>query len=284
MIISMPTLVLVHIGEHFPEYINDCILKLQSVTSIPIHILASQSNLEKITATNSVTKIDLKSIPPTEKTQEFEKKSKLNSSFRGGFWKFAMMRFFYIYDYVVWRGLTDIFHIENDNLVYMDFLPFLEHFQKKQMWCIMDSKTRCIPSFLYFKDQEIISKLLSTCIQSCSESINDMFALGKFRNDNKDQVGLLPIIGSYADPIDAIFMEYAETFKCVFDAAAVGQYIGGIDTRNTTEPTKSIGFINEACVIKCDKAIVEWKNKMPYLNGLPLVNLHIHSKDLKRWI
>jgi len=148
------------------------------------------------------------------------------------------------------------------------------------MWCVMDSKIRCIPSFLYFRDSHIISKLLDTCIKEASNRANDMVALGKFRNDNIDQVGNLPIITSYTDQISEMLYDNVSKFKCLFDGAAVGQYIGGTDSgKNDT-----VGFINETCEFKCNKVIIEWRDKNPYLNGMPLVNLHIHSKDLKRWM
>jgi hypothetical protein len=83
-------------------------------------------------------------------------------------------------------------------------------------------------------------------------------------------------------PIKSIFFENAYIFECLFDAAAVGQFIGGIDPRNVDGDT--IGYISEDSVIQCNKINIEWRNKCLFLNGLPLVNLHVHSKDLKRWM
>jgi len=274
----MPTLVLVHIGEHFPEYINDCISQLQKISEISVHVLISHSHIAKIKGNVKI--FSLEEIQLGKQRKDFEARSKLDSAFRGGFWKFAMMRFFYIYDHMVSQELSDVFHIENDNLIFVDFLQMLEQFREKSMWCIMDSKTRCIPSFLYFKDTQIVSRLIDTCIQQSSNNINDMLALGKFRNDTIADVGNLPIIESYAEPIDPMFYQAAPKFKYLFDGAAVGQYIGGVDSglRDTR------GFINETCEFKCNKVTIEWRDEKPWLNGMPLVNLHIHSKDLRRWI
>ena len=273
-----PTLILVHIGDHFPEYMNDCISQLQKITDISVHVLISRAHTAKIIG--NVTVFPLEDIKVGEQRKKFEKTSKLDSHFKNGFWKYTTMRFFYIYEHVVSHGLTDIFHIENDNLIFVDFLKNLEQFREKQMWCVMDCKTRCIPSFLYFKDSEIVSKLLDVCIQGASDKTNDMLTLAKFRNDNVDQVGNLPIITSYTDQLSEMLYDNVSKFKCLFDAAAVGQYIGGTDSG--TKDT--IGFINETCEFKCNKVSIEWRDKKPYLNGMPLVNLHIHSKDLKRWM
>ena len=270
----MPTLILVHIGDHFPEYMNDCIYQLQKISEISVHVLISHAHTAKIKGNVKI--FPLEHIQVGKQRKDFEARSKL----AGGFWKFATMRFFYIYDHMVSQGLSDIFHIENDNLIFVDFLEALEQFREKSMWCVMDSRIRCIPSFLYFKDTQIVSRLIDTCIQQASNSINDMYALGKFRNDTIGEVGTLPIISNYAEPIDLMFYQAAPDFKFLFDGAAVGQFIGGVDSG--TKDTR--GFINETCEFKCNKVTIEWHDKKPFLNGMPLVNLHIHSKDLKRWM
>ena len=275
----MPTLVLVHIGSHFPDYINDCIRQIQYTMDLSIHVLISSEHRDKIVS--GVEIFPLEDIPISDKREEFERNSCLDSTFRNGFWKFAMMRFFYIYDHVIAHKLDDIFHIENDNLIYVDFMPKLSVFQSKSMWCVMDAADRCIPSFLYIKNHDILRLLLDTCISCAARQVNDMYALSEFKRQRPDLVGTLPIIKNYCDPIHPDFYQHADDFGFLFDAAAVGQYIGGIDPRNDSRD--SIGFINETCVVKCNKVHLEWMGEHLYINHMPIVNLHIHSKDLKRW-
>jgi hypothetical protein len=228
-----------------------------------------------------VTISSLETIPVSEHRRLFESTSRLDTGFRNGFWKSCMMRFFYIYDYAISNNLSDIFHIEYDNLIYFDFLSKLHVFQTKPMWCVMDSPSRCIPSFLYFSNSEILARLLSVCADYAKRGANDMQALGYFRNSNVDLVGVLPIVVNYVDKIDSMYYEHAEAFGCLFDAAAIGQYVGGVDPRNIPGDTR--GFINETSIIRCNRMKFEWHDKKPFLNNLPLVNLHIHSKELSRW-
>jgi hypothetical protein len=99
-------------------------------------------------------------------------------------------------------------------------------------------------------------------------------------------VGCLPIIANYIDAlVDPIYSNQVDLFGVLFDGAAVGQYVGGVDPR--VIPGNTIGFINEGTVFKCNRAVVEWRDcdglQKPFLNGFHLVNLHIHSKDLSRW-
>ena len=72
------------------------------------------------------------------------------------------------------------------------------------------------------------------------------------------------------------------TWSCI----SCVQYIGGVDPRNV--PGNTSGFVNEACLVKPNKTKIEWRQDSkqlwtPYVNELPMVNLHIHSKNLKRW-
>ena len=78
----------------------------------------------------------------------------------------------------------------------------------------------------------------------------------------------------------------------IFDAAAIGQFIGGVDPRNC--PNDSRGFINETCVIKYNnEGTILWKNcdgfLKPFLqtreaHEIPIFNLHIHSKELTLYV
>jgi hypothetical protein len=77
-----------------------------------------------------------------------------------------------------------------------------------------------------------------------------------------------------------------ERFGGVFDAAALGQYLGGIDTRGDDRDTR--GFVNETAVYDPRNFNLHWKTesgmRKPYgtVGGqeFPIFNLHIHSKRL----
>ena len=76
----------------------------------------------------------------------------------------------------------------------------------------------------------------------------------------------------------------------IFDAAAIGQYLGGVDPRNIEGDTR--GFINETCIIKYNKYKFEWikidELFIPHIiidsNKYKICNLHIHCKNLKNFM
>jgi hypothetical protein len=84
--------------------------------------------------------------------------------------------------------------------------------------------------------------------------------------------------------------ENSVSFPFIFDAAAIGQYLGGVDPRNAPGDTR--GFINETCVIKYNNYNIWFEDvngiKKPFIQigdkKVPIFNLHIHSKNLNEFV
>jgi len=135
---------------------------------------------------------------------------------------------------------------------------------------------------------------------------NDMYNFGKIRKKT-DYIQQFPIFveeqafdsSSTSDSsiIDGerVFVSrgWSQFGGYIFDAAAIGQYVGGVDPRNCPGDTR--GFVNETCVIKyADEGVVIWKTdgddvKRPFLQRnnrqiIPIFNLHIHSKALMLYV
>jgi hypothetical protein len=116
---------------------------------------------------------------------------------------------------------------------------------------------------------------------------------GRCYNDLPHLVDTLPIfpLDNSSPELTNVTKNYTQ-FNCIFDAAAIGQYVGGVDPRNAKGDTR--GFVNETCLINYSKYNIVWKTDptsnmlAPFLQvnsqDIPIVNLHIHCKDLKRFI
>jgi hypothetical protein len=197
--------------------------------------------------------------------------SSLDRNFRGGFWRLASQRLFYLYSYIKKENITNCFHIENDVMIYSAiYVP-----DNTKIWLVMDSENRCIPSILFIPTCEILGLLISNYIYDK----NDMENLAYFYKNNKNICQKFPIIDT-----DDNFREY----NMIFDGAAIGQYLGGVDPRNTPGDTR--GFVNETCIVDYSKYKFVWKFEeiyKPYIvinnNYIPIFNLHIHSKNLNRF-
>jgi hypothetical protein len=158
----------------------------------------------------------------------------------------------------------------------------------------------CVPAFMFIKNQDAINKLVEFTMHTKFNSDMDLFA--KFK-DNNPKTKVLPVV--YPEyirnnelislvkvksekPLNYIY-NY-DIFLSIFDAAYIGQYVGGIDPRNIENNKSTIGFINTEVPIQCDKfegikwIIDENNRKIPtvLVNGenIKINNLHIHSKKL----
>jgi len=210
--------------------------------------------------------------------------SRINNTFRNGFWQLTSYRFIAIYEYMKQHNINNIIHIENDVLIYRK----LEHFHNmNKLLLTMDSKNRCIPGLMYIPTNEVLKK----CLDLFNPSLNDMQNFSNCYYTLSECIDTLPIfIEDNKNDITKMITKNFKYYHSIFDAAAIGQYLGGIDPRN--KPGDTRGFINETCVINYSKYTFIWKNdndkKIPYIvvnnNEYPIVNLHIHCKDLNTFI
>ena len=229
------------------------------------------------------------------------------SEFRDGFWISTTSRFYYISQLMQIFKLSNVFHIENDIMMYESFNNLYKYIQQEfdlkeinEICMIKDSPNRVIPSLLFFPNIYSISKLtyfMTNIFKNSEEFVNDMNLLGSFT----EQINL---------PID---ITHNSKTNIIFDGAALGQYLGGVDFKNIpnssdllvqfNNPTK--GFINETSIIKPNKfTFINRKVIFDHINipiTVPLctnpeinniynkiilnriANLHIHSKQLNEF-
>jgi hypothetical protein len=281
-------LILVHIGSEFPNYINDCIKQLNKY-NINTHLLIPSNLHEFVTEKN----INLCKIEDYYSDEFLNFKNNYDESFRDGFWKSTSSRFIILNNYIVKNKLENIFHIENDVLIFSNLIEINDILKSSNcnMSLVMDSDNRCIPSIIWLRN-EVISNRLSSFILN-NNSNNDMENLSSFYHTNND-VFNFPIIpdidiNSVINNTNNNIVNYSNMFteyKTIFDGAAIGQYLGGVDPRN--QPGNTIGFVNETTIFDVSKFKFEWINNEPYMiyndQIVKINNLHIHSKKLENFI
>ena len=244
---------------------------------------------------DNITLIDENEFNNHEIIQEFEKKTKLDKKFRKGFWNNTSKRLFILYACIEKYNLSKVVHIENDVLLYKDLNEF--HFEEK-IYLTMDSAERCIVGLIYIPN----SKILYEIVRNYDFNKNDMKNVGTFFNKNRKSFKghgeiceQLPIIkkNKYYNYTEHHNMNYYnenyEKFNAIFDSAAIGQYFGGVDPRNSNLNT--IGYVNELCVVQYHFYNFVWRKKndllFPFIiidgEEIPIINLHIHSKNLKKF-
>ena len=303
-----PSVVLVHIGSRLPFYLPAAVEQIRLFNSnCPIYIIANQEAIDKRPEelnAQRVTFVSCESIPKTEQHKKFWQDSVLDKGSQKGFWTFTTERFFYLASLMKDRNLEDVFHLENDVMLYADLtqlLPIFKANYPNKIAATFDNDQRCIPGFLYIANFLPMDHLTAYIAKaSAQKGVNDMVFLASFKNRyQKKWIDSLPILmPDYAKQNELVsphghqganpedYFHHADSFASIFDAAAIGQYLGGIDPQHGQN---TVGFINESCVFNPSKFAYEWEldeknRKVPFAvyNGKKwrINNLHVHSKNL----
>jgi hypothetical protein len=268
--------ILVSVGN-FQEYILDNIKNLLLFNNNDIVVITNKEFFCNFTD-YSVTLVDCNELPD----YSFNSNSRLDKGFRNGFWHYCSLRLFYVYSYIKLNNLTKCIHLENDVLTYINFDSIENNFKKNKVYATFDCNTRVIPGILYIPNYESFMPI----INNYNFNLNDMENLAQCNETIISPLPIFPIINGNIAKFNKLFFE----FNIIFDAAAIGQYLGGIDPRNQSGDTR--GFVNETCGIKYNKYKFEWIKTndlfIPYLvidsNKYQICNLHIHSKNLKNFM
>ena len=275
-------LILVSIGV-FQDYILTNIQQLLILGHTSIYVITESSFFDKFDGYD-VKLVDVASLVDS---YQFNSVTKMDNGFRDGFWTSTSSRFFYIYALMKRDGIIDVIHIENDVLLYYNCDILQSRLDRTKIYLPFDSYSRNIASIMYIPSHLIFEKVLDRFIYS----ENDMYNFSLIRKIMPETIDQFPI----CCPSESFTLEQKyvcsnfDLFKMIFDAAAIGQYLGGVDPRNTPGDTR--GFINETCVIKYTDFVYKWITgndgvRRPFIilkNGdsIPIFNLHIHCKCLE---
>lgn len=209
----------------------------------------------------------------------FESKSTLDKGFRNGFWHLASARFFILYAYLKTHNVNRCLHIENDVMVYAN--ADTVRWNPDRMAGAYDGSGRMIPSVVWIPTPAS----LRTVLERYDFANNDMANFGKA---DLERLPIFPDNWTLASPPfvheTASVTENYPSYGYVFDAAAMGQYLGGLDPHvfGATPPKT---YVSPDCCIKYNHYEFIWKDGRPFIvvagTPFPIFNLHIHSKNLK---
>jgi hypothetical protein len=249
-------------------------------------------------------------LPRSGAHESFSAASRLDREFRGGFWHFAVERLFVLDAVYRALDLPPGFHIESDNLMFFDADDMARRLSPLYpgMAATFDADDRCVPAVLFINDATALTKLaafMADATLSAPPKVhqNDMRLLAAFRQANSRDIidGLAIVPPDYPRelcskigkcPVDPdMYSRHFDVVRSVFDAAALGQYIYGVEPRSSIGHRDTHGFINETCVF--DPSVLDCVflpgprgRAQPYVrtaSGLwPINNVHLHSKRILR--
>jgi len=294
---------LIHIGNKKIKHLKYSLLSLIKTKNKNIYLVSSKiiyDQINNIKIKKKIKFIDISSIKKNKIHILFNQISNINKSWNDGFWNNTLERFFYLENISKKFKLKNIIHIENDVLIFENYQKYEKIFKKKYKIAYpLLNNDLAVPSIVYFSNSNYISKLckfinnqftIFSRFLNLSSKLNDMKILNKFYKKNKRIIKILPTlsneIGKKILKKNSIFYENFLDFNCIFDAAAIGQKIDGVD-RSIHQHLKK-EYINPLSIFSSKDLIIKMIKRKPFLifnnKKIKISNLHIHSKRLWKFI
>lgn len=212
---------------------------------------------------------------------------KHNVNFRDGFWVKTLERFFALQAFSNFLEAPFI-HIECDVILFDNF-PF-DRFRELsgEIAFPVLAKDLGIASVLWFMNGAALSNFL-TFIEKYNFAVNDMEILGAYLAEFPNRVSVLPtasvhmVFEKYSDFARDVLQRNYPIFGGYFDGATLGQFIYGLDARNSFG-LRRIGFNHRNHPINPEILNLSFRSgNLVLLREEPssVFNLHIHSKDIK---
>ena len=150
-----------------------------------------------------------------------------------GYWFYTIERFFYLEELVRQHKLTDLFHLESDVMLYCDLEELLPVFQARYSGMIgatFEGFQRGIPGFFYIQTPEPMQQLVSFFASRSHLKEPDIDMIDQFGTlYGKQWIDALPILPPDYPLNSELFSNHFTEFSSLFDAAAYGIYLGGVD-------------------------------------------------------
>lgn len=295
------SIVFVHIGGEVPTYTDVAISQARLFNPNARIILVSNTQalkrLQDLANQENIELYSYEELPKSINHQIYDTRC-----ISSAFWRYTSERFLYLSDLMETHALENVFHLENDNMLYCNLETYLADFQTYYpgIAATFDNEERCIPGFVWISGCKAMQSLAAYFAQKAETDLTDMYVMGKYRLEQTSSfIDRLPIImPDYATvyPLESLhhhktnnseayFNQY-EIFRAIFDAAAIGQFLGGIDP---IHENNSPGFINESCLFNPSFLEYQWipderGRLVPYAifqnRFYRIINLHVHSKRL----
>ena len=211
-----------------------------------------------------------------------------DNSLSNSFWINTAKRLKVLYEYCKHSNIKQYFHAEIDNLVFsLHSLDKKLNLLGKGFFAPKDSEERALASLVFCNNNESITKILSFFSPPFSAK-SEMHAIGQYTissicSRNLPTESFLEVKGKW-------LVISPEKTDGIFDAAAIGQFIFGIDPiHEPYNPLYNL-FINENVLINFSDLKFYLKNKNVYIyfekikKEFKIYNIHIHSKKIKKAI
>lgn len=301
----MTSLILTHLGDSTPFYLRDSIHQFRLWNKdTPVYVIADRIHdaspfWMSLVHDYAIHLVFTDSLTPTTHHKTFQAKYKGDTQFRKGYWKHVKERFFFVEELMIEKRLKEVISMEYDVLVYGSFAELHTKLLAlpQTLRMVMDNDERGHPAFLYLPSVSDISTFNHFLVSISDLPLEDMqslrfyarlFPVHYFPTITEARRRTIPhrrsLTGHIAPSDSGFLSEDSEHFGILFDSLCAGQWLGGIDPRNTGD-RKITRYENESALYRFTEMSFEWQKTphglwQPRLDGRPLFTIHVHSKAL----
>ena len=304
------SIVFIHLGSMIPDHLYYTIKQAYIFNpTIPIYLIANSNVVNSCPKDINVILVACETLKSSKAHEYFKKNTALNRHDTGGLWFYSSERFFYLEELIREKNIQDVFHLENDMLLYTQLDSLLPTFRKNypnMIAATFEGDFRCVPGFLYIPDVEPLSKMNNFIAESAFRSGNmldqaDMQTIGNFRKDYwKIWIDTLPTVPSEFISDDKLvkgskepnlYCNHFEDFHSIFDAASLGVYLAGFNSRYHVAQPKTI---NPNSYFNPSYGEIIWESdfelrKVPFFiyknRKIKINNLHLTNKcEIKNFL
>jgi hypothetical protein len=291
-------IVMFHSGDVFPVFLEDNFKQLRLFNpDITVYFLTDKQWLgEEIFKTYNIIPINKddyysRKIDSFQVYYGYADKSKDNQ-----FWVVTSLRLIYIENFMKSNKMRDVYHFENDVLLYTDIKELHSKFIKlyPHLAITVGGPDKCITGFMFIKSHlelEVMTQFFLDALMRLGkrriverygmDMVNEMTMIRAYSKDYPDRIQFLPIL-----PFGEFSMNFNE-FNSIFDPASWGQFIGGNIQEKKPGLKPEDHYIGQLLRRHPEYTVI-WKQGIPYFKydgqEVKINNLHIHSKNLHSYI
>ena len=296
---SMINLVLFHSGKQLPIFLEYTFKQIRVFNpDVMVYFLTDSRFLDDpLFDKYKIAAVD-KDLFYSDKVKELEL---LYERPPDDFWMLTTTRLVYIENFLKAHKLIDVYHFENDVLLYYNLQEHHEKFKAfyERLAITPGGPGTNMTGFLFIKNWNDIHTMVLFFIELIKihgakrlekvykmDVINEMVLMKLFEQaKGAAYMSYLPII-----PFGEFSNNFTE-FNSIFDPASWGQFVGGTQTVGPGAKP-NMHYIGQLLINNPDYTVV-WKKdevgrKIPYFkydnNEVKINNLHIHSKNLSKYM
>ncbi len=271
---------ILHYSGTVPRYVNICIDNINKTDPKSNIVFLGNSDFEK----ENVTLINTKNI--SDEFLECFYDINYFSDEKNQLWETSLARIFLIHNAAKNLKIDKFIHFDTDVLIYKPYESLKPYFKENRLNITPADENRLIFGYSFIDGTENLSLICEKVLEVLKNAkhyedsyyfgnkLNEMVILNIIYIENPDLFHLL-------DTIPKLNTEV------IFDGMSYGQYLSGVDKKIFSKK-----YLNEAHY--SGRAMLErgfrpkYSNKGPYINfeetQIEIANLHIHKKNLKKFV